>query len=98
MFGDVLASVFHTKIIYLRTAFGYLRFQENEQESDVRDAKSMSGRSLMSSVWLKEDDEEEMTDLLDRETMLKKIATARPQSSKRKRYMKMKYNHSHLII
>lgn len=50
------------------------------------DQKSLGGRTRGSSVWLKNDDDDDVMDLLDRTTMLKKIATTRPDLSKSRGY------------
>lgn len=58
-------------------------FQENELEMD---RESIGGRTRGSSIWLKNDDDEDMMDLLDRNKILKNIATTRSDVLKEKKW------------
>ncbi|VDK46717.1 unnamed protein product [Anisakis simplex] len=51
-------------------------------DSDKEERKSRSGRS--STVWLREGDDEDMVDLLDRETMIGKVTTVKPSQQTNK--------------
>lgn len=51
------------------------------------DRRTLGGRSHANTVWLREGDDEDMLDLLDRNTLLKKITTARPAPAACKRYI-----------
>uniref|UniRef100_A0A915PH65 Ribosomal RNA-processing protein 12-like conserved domain-containing protein n=1 Tax=Setaria digitata TaxID=48799 RepID=A0A915PH65_9BILA len=50
---------------------------DSDSESEIEDRESIGGRTRGSSVWLKNDDDEDVMDLLDRNKILKKIATVR---------------------
>uniref|UniRef100_A0A0R3S397 NUC173 domain-containing protein n=1 Tax=Elaeophora elaphi TaxID=1147741 RepID=A0A0R3S397_9BILA len=62
---------------------------ENEIEMD---RESIGGRTRGSSIWLKNDDDEDMMDLLDRNKVLKKIATTRSDLLKNKKSQELNNN------
>ncbi|KAL3994575.1 NUC173 domain family protein [Acanthocheilonema viteae] len=61
-------------------------FYDIDSENEVEmDRESIGGRTRGSSIWLKNDDDEDMMDLLDRNKILKKIATTRSDLLKDKK-------------
>ncbi|VDM97096.1 unnamed protein product [Thelazia callipaeda] len=61
-------------------------------DGEETDEESVGCRTRGSSIWLKNDNEEDMMDLLDQNKMLKNIATAQPASLKDKRVQKLDKN------
>ncbi|KAM3719163.1 RRP12-like protein [Dirofilaria immitis] len=66
------------------TIFNMLSYTDSENETET-DYESIGGRTRGNSIWLKNDGEEDMIDLLDRNKILKNIATARSDLLKDKK-------------
>uniref|UniRef100_A0A8R1XKN1 NUC173 domain-containing protein n=1 Tax=Onchocerca volvulus TaxID=6282 RepID=A0A8R1XKN1_ONCVO len=88
---DVISTTASARTAGADTIFNMLCDTDTENEAET-DHESIGGRTRGSSLWLKNDDDEDMMDLLDRNKVLKNIATTRSDLLKNKKSQELNNN------
>ncbi|CAG9529542.1 unnamed protein product [Cercopithifilaria johnstoni] len=88
---DVVSVASSARTAGADTILNMLCDTDDEDEVEM-DRESIGGRTRGNSIWLKNDDDEDMMDLLDRNKILGKIATTRPNLLKAKKLKKLNDN------